>query len=307
MAERVTVAVTGASGLVGKALTQALEREGYGVKTLVRRAPSSAREVRWDPAAGSIDTDGLRDVDAIVHLAGENVAAGRWTEEHKARIRDSRVHGTALLARTLAAMKDGPRSWISASAVGVYGDRASEAVDESSAPGTGFLASVCRDWEAATAPAAEAGVRVVHARIGIVLSPKGGALAKMKLPFQLGLGGRIGDGSQFMSWITLEDLVSALLFLLEHPAISGPVNCVAPAPVSNADFTETLARTLKRPAVLPVPKLVLRLAAGSEMANEMFIGGARVVPAVLLDQGFRWAQPTLGPALAALLRHDRAR
>lgn len=307
MPERATVAVTGASGLVGKALTQALNRGGYGVKTLVRRAPAGTAEIRWDPAAGSIDSDGLRGVDALVHLAGENVAAGRWTNEHKARIRDSRVEGTALLARTLARMKDGPRNWISASAVGFYGDRGSEAVDESSAPGTGFLASVCRDWEAATAPAAEAGVRVVLARIGIVLSPEGGALAKMKPAFQLGLGGRIGDGSQFMSWISLEDLVSALIFLVEHSAISGAVNCVAPAPVSNADFTETLARTLKRPAMIPVPKFALRLAAGSEMANEMLIGGARVVPAVLLDQGFRWAQPTLGPALAAMLRRDRAR
>jgi len=301
MAEREKIAVTGASGLVGRELVLTLRRNGYGVLRLVRRAPSADDEVRWDPGDGTIDTKGLQGVTGAVHLAGDNVASGRWTEAKKARIRDSRVVGTELLASALAEVSPKPRVLVSASASGYYGARGDEALDETAAQGSGFLASVCGEWEAATSAARDAGIRVVHARIGVVLASGGGALAKMKMPFLLGVGGRIGDGSQYMSWITLEDLVSALVFALERDDIEGPVNCVSPTPVTNADFTATLGRVLKRPTVLPVPKFALRLGLGPDMANEMLIGGARVIPASLHAHGFRWEHTTLEPALRSLL------
>jgi uncharacterized protein (TIGR01777 family) len=301
MAEREKIAVTGASGLVGRELVLQLRRNGYGVLRLVRRAPSADDEVRWDPGDGTIDREGLQGVTGAIHLAGDNVASGRWTEAKKARIRDSRVVGTELLANALAEVSPKPRVLVSASASGYYGARGDEALDETAAQGSGFLASVCGEWEAATSAAGDAGIRVVHARIGVVLASGGGALAKMKMPFLLGVGGRIGDGSQYMSWITLEDLVSALVFALERDDIEGPVNCVSPTPVTNADFTATLGRVLKRPTVLPVPKFALRLGLGPDMANEMLIGGARVIPASLHAHGFRWEHTTLEPALRSLL------
>ena len=301
MAERGKVAVTGASGLVGRELVPALRRQGFEVLRLVRQAPSADDEVRWDPDAGTIDTEGLEGVTAAIHLAGDNVASGRWTDAKKARIRDSRVRGTALIAGALAELSPKPRVLVSASAVGYYGACGEEALDESAAQGSGFLASVCGEWEAATTAARDAGIRVVHARIGVVLAPNGGALAKMKLPFLLGLGGRIGDGSQYMSWITLDDLVSALVFSLERDELEGPVNFVSPTAVTNADFTATLGRVLKRPTVLPIPKFALRLGVGADMANEMLIGGSRVIPALLHAHGFRWEHTTLEPALRALL------
>jgi uncharacterized protein (TIGR01777 family) len=301
MAERGKVAVTGASGLVGRELVPTLRRQGFEVLRLVRRAPSADDEVRWDPDAGTIDSEGLQGITAAIHLAGDNVASGRWTDAKKARIRDSRVRGTALIAGALAELSPKPRVLVSASAVGYYGACGEETLDESAAQGSGFLASVCGEWEAATTAARDAGIRVVHARIGVVLAPSGGALAKMKLPFLLGLGGRIGDGSQYMSWITLEDLGSALVFALERDALEGPVNFVSPTAVTNADFTATLGRVLKRPTVLPVPKFALRLGVGADMADEMLIGGSRVAPALLQAHGFRWEHTTLEPALRALL------
>jgi len=301
MAEREKIVVSGASGLVGRELVPTLRRNGYEVLRLVRRAPSANDEVRWDPGGGTIDTDGLQGVNGAIHLAGDNIASGRWTEAKKARIRDSRVHGTELLAGVLAEVSPRPRVLVSASAVGYYGARGDEALDETATQGTGFLASVCGEWEAATSAARDAGIRVVNARIGVVLASGGGALAKMKPPFLLGVGGRIGDGSQYMSWIALEDLVSALVFALERDDIEGSVNCVSPTPVTNADFTATLGRVLKRPTVLPVPKFALRLGLGSDMANEMLIGGARVIPASLHAHGFRWEHTTLEPALRSLL------
>jgi len=301
MAELEKIVVTGASGLVGGELVPTLRRNGYEVLRLVRRAPSADDEVRWDPGDGTIDTEGLQGVTGAIHLAGDNVASGRWTEAKKARIRDSRVVGTELLANALAEVSPKPRVLVSASASGYYGARGDEALDETAAQGSGFLASVCGEWEAATSAARDAGIRVVHARIGVVLASGGGALAKMKMPFLLGVGGRIGDGSQYMSWITLEDLVSALVFALERDDIEGPVNCVSPTPVTNADFTATLGRVLKRPTVLPVPKFALRLGLGPDMANEMLIGGARVIPASLHAHGFRWEHTTLEPALRSLL------
>jgi uncharacterized protein (TIGR01777 family) len=301
MAGRERIAVTGASGLVGRALVPALRRRSIEVLRLVRRTPSAPDEVGWDPDAGTIDVEGLQGVAGVIHLAGDNIASGRWTEAKKAKIRDSRVRGTALLAGALAELSPRPRVMVSASAIGYYGARGDEPLDESAPQGSGFLASVCGQWEAAAHVARDAGIRVVHPRIGVVLAADGGALAKMKLPFLIGLGGRIGDGRQYMSWITLEDLVSALVFALEHDTLEGPVNFVSPTPVTNADFTATLARVLKRPAVLSVPNFALRLGAGSEMANEMLIGGARVIPALLHGHGFRWEHTTLEPALRSLL------
>jgi uncharacterized protein (TIGR01777 family) len=299
--ENEKIAVTGASGLVGSELVPTLERNGCEVLRLVRRSPRSEGEVRWDPDGGTIDREGLQGVTGVVHLAGDNVASGRWTEAKKARIRSSRVQGTALLARTLAGLSPKPRVLVSASAIGYYGVRGTEVLDETARRGSGFLASVCGEWEAAAEPARKAGIRVVHPRIGVVLAAEGGALAKMKMPFMLGVGGRIGDGSQYMSWITLEDLVSALVFGLEQDGLEGPVNFVSPTPVTNADFTAAMGRVLRRPTALPVPKFALRLGAGAEMANEMLIGGARVVPSALHVHGFRWEHTSVESALETLL------
>lgn len=301
MAEREKIAVTGASGLVGRELVPALRRNGFEVLRLVRRAPRADDEVQWDPDAGAIDIGGLHGTTGAIHLAGDNIASGRWTEAKKASIRNSRVRSTALLAGAMAELSPKPRVLVSASAIGYYGARGDEAVDESASQGGGFLASVCGEWEAATSAAWEAGIRVVHARIGVVLAPDGGALAKIKMPFLLGVGGRIGDGSQYMSWITLEDLVSAFIFALEHDELEGPVNFVSPTPVTNSDFTVTLGRVLRRPTFLPVPKFALRLGVGSDMANEMLIGGARVIPALLHTLGFRWEHTSLEPALRSVL------
>lgn len=295
------VVVTGASGLVGTALVPALEANGFDVLRLVRREPATPNEARWDPANGSIDDAALEGVVGAIHLAGDNIAQGRWSDAKKRRVRESRVLGTELLAGTLSRLSPLPRFMVSASAIGYYGNRGDEVVDESAEPGAGFLASVCRDWEAATASADAAGIRVVHARIGIVLAKEGGALAKMKAPFLMGVGGRIGDGRQYMSWIGLDDLVSALLFAAKSDSLRGAVNLVSPDPVTNAEFTSTLGRVLKRPAVLPVPKFALRLGLGSEMADEMLLGGARVIPTALHDAGFQWQHDTLEGALAAAL------
>lgn len=296
----VRVVVTGASGLIGRALTAFLSTGGHRVDVLVRRHPETPSEIAWDPARGAIDAAALEGVDAVVHLAGEPVA-GRWTPERKAAIRESRSAGTALLAAALARLARPPRVLVSASATGVYGLRpGDETVDERSPAGDGFLAEVCRGWEAATAPAADAGIRVVHARIGVVLAAQGGALAQLLLPFRAGLGGVVGDGRQVLGWIGLDDVVGALHHLVFADDVAGPVNLVAPAPVRNAELTHTLGRLLNRPTALPFPASVVRMIFG-EMGDALLLSGARVVPGVLRARGFPFLYPTLEEALRAEL------
>jgi uncharacterized protein len=298
------IAVTGSTGLVGNALVKALEIDGHCVRRVVRRSArpqaGEGNEIRWDPAAGTIDAAAFHDVDAVVHLAGESVAAHRWTAAVKREIRDSRIRGTRLLCDTLAGLASRPAVLISASAIGYYGNRGDERLDESSPPGAGFLADVCQEWEQATTPALGADIRVVNLRIGVVLSRKGGALKSMLTPFKLGIGGAIGNGRQYFSWITLEDLVRVMQFALSAAALSGPVNAVAPQAVTNRKFTETLGRVLRRPTVLPMPAFAARLAFG-EMADEMFLASARVEPKALATAQFEFAHPELEAALRHLL------
>ena len=301
MSEPQTIAITGASGLVGTALRQSLEASGHVVKRLVRRpVADAAREIYWQPDKGEIDAEGLQGVDAVVHLAGENVAGGRWTEAYKRRIVDSRVDSTRLLCETLAAMPDKPRVLVSASAIGFYGNRPGETVDEDSPAGEGFLAETTAQWEAETRPAWEADIRVVQMRIGIVLSPDGGALAKLLPLFRLCLGGRLGDGKQVMSWISLPDLVRAFERAIADDSLYGAVNGTAPGAVTNAEFTQTLASVLGRCACLPAPGFGLRLAVG-EMASDVLLAGARVAPRRLLESGFAFETPELEAALRAVL------
>ena len=293
-----TVAVTGASGLVGRALSALLTTGGHRVVRLVRHAAGDG-EISWDPAAGRLDPASLEGIDAVVHLAGESIADGRWTAARKDRIRSSRIAGTTTLARAIAAASPRPRALISASAIGWYGSRGEEVLDEAARPGTGFLAEVGQAWEGSTRAAAEAGVRVAHARFGIILSPAGGALGKMLLPFSVGAGATLGSGRQWTSWISLDDCVGALLHLL-CSEIAGPVNVVAPDPVTNADYTRTLGQVLHRPAWLGIPAPVLHLLFG-ELAEEGLLASARVAPGRLVDTGYQFRHPTLTGALEHLL------
>ncbi len=296
------ILVSGASGLVGSALVRrwtAGPEPLHQVARLVRHRQSRApTEIPWDPEAGQLDPAMLEGFDAIVHLAGENVGQGRWTREKMARIRNSRVQGTSLLCTQAARRSNPPRALVSASAVGFYGDRHAAILDESAGPGSGFLAGVCREWESATQPAEAAGIRVVLLRIGVVLAREGGALEAMVRLFRLGLGGRIGSGNQYMSWISLEDLVAAIDFLVTHDALHGPVNVTSPEPVTNRQFTRALAHAVRRPALLPVPSFVLRLALGA-MADEMLLASIRAVPKKLIDAGFSFRHPQVDQALLA--------
>ena len=295
------VAVTGSTGFVGRALLRGLLAAGHEPVRVVRSAaPDSIDSVRWDPAQGRLDPADLAGIDAVVHLAGESIGRRRWSEAQKRLIRDSRTGSTALLAETLARAESGPRVLISASAVGFYGSRGDEVLDETSTGGDDFLASVCRDWEAAADPARAAGIRVVHPRIGVVLGPSGGALGNLLPLFRLGLGGRIGDGRQWVSWITLPDLVAALVWLL-NAEVEGPVNLTAPAPVTNLELTRTLGRVLRRPARLPAPKPALWARLGRELAEALLYSSTRALPEVLKRHNFPFAHPDLKTGLQAVL------
>jgi uncharacterized protein (TIGR01777 family) len=299
------VIVTGSGGLVGRALVRSLLADGHAVTKLVRggaqqfRTPGSAA-VEWNPEGGTIDAQALEGHDAAVHLAGEPVAEGRWDDEKKRRILESRVKGTRLLAETLAGLKERPRVLVSASAVGFYGDRGAEVLREESASGEGFLSEVCREWEKATLAASQAGIRVVHVRIGFVLSGEGGGLQKMLPPFKLGVGGKVGSGRQYISWITLEDLVRVIRRAIEDESLRGPVNAVAPAAVTNEEFTKALGRVLGRPTILPVPTFALRLAFG-EVADAVMLSSTRVEPARLKEAGFDFKHTEIEGALRSVL------
>jgi uncharacterized protein (TIGR01777 family) len=295
------VAITGSSGLVGSALIHALEADGHLIRPVVRRAPrQGADEIRWDPDKGTIDAAEFAGVDAVVHLAGENIAAHRWTESFKQKVLASRVRSTKLLCDTLAGLVSKPTVLVSASAIGYYGNRGAEPVDESATGGRGFLAEVCQQWEAATASAKAADIRVVNLRIGFVLSKDGGGLAKMLTPFRFGAGGVIGSGNQYMSWISLDDLVRVIQFTLTAAALVGPVNAVAPTPVTNREFTKTLGSVLHRPTIFPMPAFAAKLAFG-EMANDMLLGGARVEAGALNNARFEFRYPQLDAALRHIL------
>jgi len=293
------ILVTGASGLVGSTLVPFLEAGGHEVVRL-RRSIRKAEDLCWDPIAGSLEANAMEGFDGVVHLAGESIASGRWSTKKKNRIKDSRVRGTALLAETLAGLERPPRVLVSASAIGFYGDRGNEELNERSSVGSGFLSEVCHEWEAATEPARRAGIRVVHARLGIVLSKAGGALAKMLTPFRLGIGGIIGNGRQYMSWITIADTVSAIGHVLVTEATVGPVNVVAPVAVTNSEFTKGLGRSLGRPTVFPLPSFAARLAFG-EMADALLLASTRVKPAGLLESGYTFRHSTLKDGLHHVL------
>jgi len=296
----VKVVVTGSTGLIGTALVRALQARGDEVTRLVRRVPTTG-EARWDPEGGQIEAPSLEGADAVVHLAGVGIGDHRWSEDHKRAVLDSRVKGTTLLAQTVAALNDKPAVIASASAMGYYGLRGDEVLTEDAEAGTGFLADVCKEWEGATRPAEDAGVRVVHLRTGIVLSPDGGALKQMLLPFKLGLGGRIGSGRQWWSWIAIDDEVGAILHLIDNGTERGPVNVTAPNPVTNEQFTRTLNGVLHRPTLLPTPTFALRAMFGREAVDEMFLGGQRVVPARLQADGYGFRHPDLEGALRHIL------
>ncbi|HEV7890547.1 MAG TPA: TIGR01777 family oxidoreductase [Pyrinomonadaceae bacterium] len=298
------VIVTGSGGLVGRALVRSLLADGHSVTRLVRggaqqfRTPGS-NAVEWNPEAGTIDAAALEGHDAAVHLAGEPIAEGRWDEAKKRRIMESRVKGTRLFAEALASLKEKPRVLVSASAIGFYGDRGAEMMREESASGEGFLSEVCREWEKATLAASQAGVRVVHVRIGFVLDGEGGGLPKMLTPFKLGVGGKVGSGRQYISWITLEDLVRILRRAIEDETLRGPVNAVAGA-VTNEEFTKALGHVLGRPTILSVPVFALRLAFG-EVADAVMLASTRVEPARLKEAGFDFKQTELEAALRSVL------
>jgi len=297
-----TIVVSGASGLVGSQLVAFLRTGGHSVYRLVRRKPVADDEIFWDPRTGEIDAAALEGMDAIVHLAGESIAGGRWTQGRKQRILTSRVDGTRLLAETIARLRVPPSVLVSASATGYYGSRGDELLTENSESGTGFLADVCRAWEAATAPAMSAGIRVVSPRFGVILAGNGGLLTRVTNLFRLGLGGRLGDGEQYFSWIALDDLLYVIHRAITDASLNGPINAVAPQPVTNREFTATLGRVLGRPAVLPAPERALRLVFG-EMADELLLTSQRTTPARLIDSGFDFAFPTLEDAL----RHELGR
>jgi uncharacterized protein (TIGR01777 family) len=304
------IAITGSSGLIGTALRRSLAAQGHSVLRLVRaerresEQANPASYIPWysfDEAHPVKDSEALEGLDAVVHLAGENLADGRWTAEKKRRIVESRTIPTRALARLLAGLKTKPRVLVSASAIGIYGDRGEESLTELDDPGSGFLPDTVKAWEAAADAARAAGIRVVHPRFGVVLSPAGGALKKMLPVFRAGLGGRLGDGQQWISWVSLRDTVAAIEFLIQHEGLAGAVNVVSPQPVRNADFTRALARALHRPAIFAVPRFALRAAFG-EMAEATILASTRVLPEILLAEDLRFQDVDVSSALAAMFR-----
>ncbi len=297
------IAIGGSTGLVGSELVSFLSTGGHQLVRLLRGTKEKSgphQAVAWNPAQGTIDAGGLEGCDAVVHLGGDNIAHGRWTAGKKRLIRDSRVNSTQLLASTLATLKQPPKVFVCASAIGFYGDRGDEVLTEESAPGPKFLSDVCREWEEATASARDAGIRVVNLRIGVVLTPKGAALKKMLTPFKLGLGGIVGSGRQWWSWVALDDVCRAIEFCIANDSMSGPVNCVAPECLTNRNFTKTLGRVIRRPTLFPMPAFVVKLLFG-EMGEELLLGSNRVMPTRLEQAGFEFSCPTLDGALRHML------
>ena len=293
------VLISGATGLIGETLIPELERGGHQV-TRLTRSPRSGEDVGWDPLAGEMDASRLEGIDAVIHLAGESIAEGRWTSAKKVRILESRTRGTRLLAEKVAGLPEPPEVMVSASAVGYYGDRGNELLREESEPGSDFLAEVCKAWEAAADPAREADIRVVHPRFGLVLSTKGGALARTLPIFRLGGGGRIGSGRQWWSWVALDDVVGAILHALTNDSVKGPVNVGSPNPLTNAEYTRVLGRVLNRPTVFPLPAPAARLALG-EVADALLLASQRMEPAKLKETGYEFRYPELEGTLRHLL------
>jgi uncharacterized protein (TIGR01777 family) len=304
--QSVDVLVTGAHGLIASAFIPRLRADGHRVVRLVRTEPEGSDDVRWDPTAGTIDAAGIEGVDAVVHLAGAGIGDKRWTPARKRLILESRTEGTDLLARTLAGLSRPPKVLLSGSAVGYYGDRGAEELTEGSGPGDDFPARVCVAWEAATAPAEAAGIRVVHLRTGIVLARHGGALQRMLLPFKLGLGGRVGSGDQYMSWITLDDHVGAMRHLLTNDSVRGAANLTAPNPATNAEFTRALGAAVHRPTVLPTPLLPLKAVYGDELVERLLVIGQRALPRALEESGYRFTHTDVDDALRAVVAKPAA-
>jgi uncharacterized protein (TIGR01777 family) len=293
------IVISGASGLIGTQLVAKLSGSGHEVIRLVRRSPKSG-EIQWNPKSGTLDAAALEGADAVIHLSGAGIGDKRWTDGYRREILDSRTATTALLANTIASLSRKPSVFLSGSAIGIYGARNDEQLTEVSTHGTGFLAEVCEQWEAAAKPAVDAGVRTVYLRTGIVLSPKGGALKKLLPLFKLGVGGKFGNGKQWQSWISIDDEIGAIEYLLTAN-VSGAVNLTAPNPVTNADFTKVLASVLKRPAIVPVPTFAPKLLLGGELADALLFTGQRVIPAALNASGYTFKHPTLESALRSLL------
>ena len=293
------IVISGASGLIGTALVERLRASGHSVTRLVRREARQG-ELFWDPARGVLDASALEGTDAVIHLSGAGIGDKRWTPSYKREILESRTATTALLARTIASLSRKPSVFLSGSAIGIYGPRVDEQLDENSSHGSGFLVDVCQQWEAAAKPAIDAGIRTVFLRTGIVLTPRGGALKKLLLAFRIGAGGRFGNGKQWQSWITLDDEIGAIEHLLTAN-VSGPVNLTAPSPVTNSEFTTVLAKVLRRPAILPIPSFGPKILLGAELADALLFTGQRVMPKALLASGYEFAHPTLDIGLRALL------
>ncbi|MEI7948076.1 MAG: TIGR01777 family oxidoreductase [bacterium] len=293
------VLITGSSGLIGSALTECLSANSHEVVRLLRHNVLEGSPF-WDPERGVVNLADVRDIDAVVHLAGDSIAEGRWNERKKARILDSRVRGTQLLAEFFAASQNKPRIIVAASAIGIYGDRGDALLDETSAPGTGFLADVVKQWEGATSAASDAGIRVANVRLGVVLSAAGGALKKMLLPFRMGLGGVIGSGKQYMSWVGLDDVVEMIQHVIVNDSLQGPVNLVSPNAISNREFTRLLGHALHRPALFPMPAFAARIAFG-EMADDLLLASTRVVPKKLMASRYTFRHPHLEELLKHIL------